>query len=97
MGLEAADGSEGEVGEGGLEGEGGYVGVGAEGVGLEALRTILRVERAAYKPDWVDMFLFLTSSKTLELFGICGAVRLWDGRPVSSDVLVLRSRRRNQY
>ncbi len=70
MGLEAADGGEGEVGEGGLEGEGGYIGVGAEGVGLEALRRILRVERGAYKPDWVDMFLFLRLSKTLELFGI---------------------------
>lgn len=31
--AEAADGCEGEVGEGGLEGEGGYVGVGAGGVG----------------------------------------------------------------
>lgn len=70
--MEAADGGEGKVGEGGLEGEGGYVGVGAVGLIRGVVGGVLRMGEGAYKPDWVDMLLFLRSSKTLELFGICG-------------------------
>lgn len=51
----------------------------------------------AYKPDWVELDVFLRSSRTVESSGICAFCKFMRCEHRGSDVPVLRSRRRNRF